>query len=238
MLKMPLERDAQQPHDLKPQGGVHMTFDSQVPLRTLTNTEAANTVPKQASLSRTDAMAKYAQNLPPLVVCTRKRAPNPPGSFSPNASPSPSGYPKMAGQNPQITAKSTSVLDDQPERPAAEAEGLRDFTEADLTQVFDQARLRFQKKLSAFTPFTLPSGRLLDPCVTLLTKHAALPMSPMVAQPAAQPASVQQAHQQMQAVAPVGAPPLAGSGPLLNTPPVTGQQATAVPGLPGWRART
>ena len=215
-----------------------MTFDSQVPLRTLANTEAAEAVPKQAVLSRTDALTKYAHTLPPLVACTNKVASNPPGDFSANASPSPSGYQKMASQNPQITAKSRSVLDDQPEQPAAEADALRDFTESDLTQVIDQERLRFHHKLSAFTPFTLPNGRLLDPCVTLLTKHAALPMSPMAAQPAAQPTTVQQAHQQMQAVAPVGAPPLAGSGPLLNTPPVTGQQATAVPGLPGWRART
>ena len=188
---------------------------------------------KTAGVTRADQLHTYAQNLPPLVARTNKVASNPPGSFSPNAIAGTSVSPKMAGQNPQLTAKSTSVLDDQPERPAAEAEGLRDFTEADLTQVFDQARLRFQNKLSAFTPFTLPNGRLLDPCVTLLTKHAALPMSPMAAQPAAAPTTVQQAHQQMQAVAPVGAPPQAGAGPLLNTPPTSGQQAAAVPGLPG-----
>ena len=196
-----------------------MTGISQAKLSTITNTEAANTVPKQASLSRADVLTKYAQNLPPLVVCPNKVAPNPPSDFSSDASPGTSVVVKTARQNPQITAKSRSVLDDQPSQPHAEAEALRDFTEADLTQVFDQERLRFQNKLSSFTPFVRPNGRQLEPWVPRLTKDAALPMSPTAAPAPAQPATVQQAHQQMNALmSPAKACP-AGSEHLSKSTP-------------------
>lgn len=158
-------------------------------------------------------------------TAAKKVAPKRPAALSGVLAAEPADLAKTAAQSTQINAPSPSVLADYPDQPPAEAAAMAEITEGGLTQVMDRARLRFMNKLSSFTPFDLPNGRQLHPCSVPATKAAAV-VPP--AAPTAAP-TVQQAQQQMNALMPRPAVPVAGSGPLLTTP----QKAAPVPGMPG-----